>query len=289
MEGEGRFETCPCYGEGVECRGCGKDGSPHARGRRGLVKFNPKVCAWVPACARTTGGERWFASCPYVGITEHDVDGQPQGLALRRRGQAIRGKNGGRDGSPHPRGQGEGESGSRTRPYVGVAEQGVDGQPQGLALRRRGCVPAFVGKTDREGVHEGRPYEDGGRLFAGTAEGGMGPRMREDTGRGKVVRELPLRGNHRTRRRRATTRVARTETGGSYSREKRGEGWVPACARTTAISRISRRRPRMGPRMREDDGRGKAVRELPLRRRGCVGEDGSPHARGHGGIRLDSF
>ncbi len=39
---------------------------------------------------------------------------------------------------PRMREDKRGESGSRTRPYVGVAEQGVDGQPQGLPLRRRG-------------------------------------------------------------------------------------------------------------------------------------------------------
>ena len=34
----------------------------------------------------------------------------------------------------------------------------------------------------KTGVHEGWSYGDGGRLFAGTAEGGMGPRIREDNG-----------------------------------------------------------------------------------------------------------
>ena len=78
--------------------------------------------AWVPASARTTGGERWFASLP-----------------LRRRGEAVRGNSGGRDGSPHARGQAEGEGGSRTRPYVGITERDVGGQPQGLPLWRRGA------------------------------------------------------------------------------------------------------------------------------------------------------
>ncbi len=63
----------------------------------GVVKMGPRM-------REDDGRGKAVRECPYVGITERDIGGQPQGLALRRRGQAIRGKNGGRDGSPHPRG-----------------------------------------------------------------------------------------------------------------------------------------------------------------------------------------
>ena len=55
----------------------------------------------------------------------------------------------------------------------------------------------------------------------------MGPRIREDNGEGRVVREPPL-------------------------REDGGRGWVPASARTT--------------------GEGRVVREPPVRRMGSVEE-----------------
>ena len=53
----------------------------------------------------------------------------------------------------------------------------------------------------------------------------MGPRIREDNGRGRAVPEPPLRGSHRTRRRRATTRVAPTKTGMGVGGVG---GWIPA-------------------------------------------------------------
>ena len=134
--GRAGSQTCP-YGEEVECRGCGKDGfSPPVFMGAGYPREKRRE-GWVPACVRTRRGDGRILSCSYEGVAEHDEDGQPQGLSLRRRGQAIRGK----------------------------------------------------------------------------TEGGMGPRICEDNGRGRAVREPPLRVSHRTSRRRATTRVAPTGTG----------------------------------------------------------------------------
>ena len=178
-------------------------------------------------------GEARFETCPYVGVAEHDVDGQPQGLALRREGWVP--------ASARTTG-GESRRGASLRGNHRTSRRWA--QPQGLPLRR-----GHVGRdVDRE--EEGRlaypPLRLVGSWVVWGARAGlkpaptekglvvegvgkMGPRMREDDGRGKVVRELPLRGNHRTRRRRATTRVAlrRRHVGRDVDREKEGRFAYP--------------------------------------------------------------
>ena len=128
------------------------------------------------------------------------------------------------------------------RPYVGVAEQGVGGQPQGLPLRRR-----HVGRdVDRE--EKGRFAYPSLRLVDSWV-----------VWRGKAVRELPLRGNHRTRRRRATTRVAPTGAGMGPRMREDDEAGRQAAPMPGVQDYV------MGPRMREDDGRGRVDSESPLR------------------------
>ena len=122
-----------------------------------------------------------------------------------------------------------------------------------------------------EGRFANRPYEEG--LWGSWR--GMGPRLREDTGRerdgspharGHGEGEGWVPACARTRGGRGMGPRMREDTGrerdGSpHARgHGEGEGWVPACART-------RGGRGMGPRMREDTGRER---------------DGSPHARGHG-------
>ena len=146
----------------------------------------------------------------------------------------------------------------------------------------------------------------------------MGPRIREDNGRGRAVPEPPLRGSRRTRRRRATTRVAPTKTGmgvggvgkmGPRIREDNGRGRAVPEPPLRGSRRTRRRRAttrvaptetgmgvggvgKMGPRIREDNGRGRAVPEPPYvgvaehdvggNHKGCPygDRDGSPHPRG---------
>ena len=90
----------------------------------------------------------------------------------------------------------------------------------------------------------------------------MGPHIREDNGRGRAVPEPSLRGSRRARRRWATTRVAPTKTG-------MGVGGVGKMGPRPRLheGRLSaeKRRWGMGPRIREDNGRGRAVPEPPPR------------------------
>ena len=172
-------------------------------------------------------------------------------------GRLFDGKNGGRDGSPHPRGQGKGGR--------------IPNPPQCGSHR-----------TSRR------------RATTGVAptEGGMGSCIREDDGRGRAVRDLPLRGSHRTRRRRATTRVAPTEIG--FDGEWGRAGLKPApTEKGLSVGGVGK----MGLRHLRGHGRGTGgsrtagmressnTTETGMDSRGCGkngGRDGSPHARGHG-------
>ena len=142
---------------GVGMAGWGTgDGSPHSRGQReGGV------------------GGRAVPEPPLRGVGRTAYNGRPQGSPLQGR-MAGWGKG---NGSPHSRGQREGESGGGggarfpNRPYEGLVAQHITGD------------------------HKGRPYGRNGRGR------GMGPRMREDNGRGsrgRAVPEPPLRGVGRT-------------------------------------------------------------------------------------------
>ena len=99
-------------------------------------------------------------------------------------------------------GNDEGTGGSRTAPtgdggrgwvpaYARTTEGDGGGRPRGTPLREVGegdGSPHTRGQRrgTGEGAHEGRPYGRWGK--------GMGPRIREDNGGGRAVREPPLRG-----------------------------------------------------------------------------------------------
>ena len=117
---------------------------------------------------------------------------------------------------------GGGEGVHQGRPYGGrVRWRKGGGQVSNLPLgscrtRRRRATTGVVPKETGSDGERRRAGLKPAPTEKGLSVGGvvkMGPRMREDDGRGKAVRELPLRGSRRTRRRRATTRVAPTETG----------------------------------------------------------------------------
>ena len=127
--------------------GVRRDGSPHPRGH-GRDGFSPPSSrgqavrggrGWVPASARTTGGE-WVAVFVFAGAgcERGDGDGFPSASS---RGQAVSGGEG--DGSPHPRGHGR------------------DGFP----------LTVFAGASSLRGDGDGCPHARGQRE-------GMGSRFR---------------------------------------------------------------------------------------------------------------
>ena len=123
---------------------------------------------WIPAFARTTGrGSRGGRAVPEPPLRGGHTAyiGRPQGSPLRKEWAGTG------DGSPHARGQREGGVGGGrfpNRPYEGLVAQHISGD------------------------HKGRPYGRNGRGR------GMGPRMREDNGRGsrgaRGSRTAPTRG-----------------------------------------------------------------------------------------------
>ena len=104
-----------------------------------------------PRMARTTGGGGRFPNRPYVGVAEHDVGGQPQGLP------AYEGR--GKDGSPHARGQREGEGGLRGKTEP---QRFPTGGWVRLWAGRTGAwerwVPASARTTGGGGRFPNRPY-----------------------------------------------------------------------------------------------------------------------------------
>ena len=161
------------------------------------------------------------------------------------------------DGSPHPRGQREGESGGRAvpkPPLRGVGRTAYNGRPQGSPLRKEwegtgDGSPHARGQREGEsgggrfpnrpyeglvaqhitGDHKGRPYR--GRMAGwGKGDGSPHPRgQREEESGGGRFPNRPLRGVGRT--------AYNGRPQGSPLQEKDGgvgEGeWVPASARTT--------------------------------------------------------
>ena len=141
-------------------------------------------------------GGRAVPEPPLRGVGRTAYNGRPQGSPLQEKDGGV----GEGDGSPHPRGQREGESGGGrfpNRPYEGLVAQHITGD------------------------HKGRPYGKGdGSPHPRTTGGGVG---------GRAVPEPPLRGVGRTAYNgRPQGSPLRGEDGGV------GEGgWVPASARTT--------------------------------------------------------
>ena len=178
---------------------------------------------WVPASARTTGGGVGggrFPNRPYEGLVAQHITGDHKGRPYRRR-MAGWGKG---NGFPHSRGQREGESGGGrfpNRPFEGLVAQHITGDHKGRPYRGR---MAGWGKGDGSphprGQREGESGAGGSRTaptrgwshsiyrattrVAPTGEGwrgggrGMGPRIREDNGKGESgaggSRTAPTRG-----------------------------------------------------------------------------------------------
>ena len=203
---------------------------------------------WVGGCARTTG---WGAGLCWRG------EGRKMDPRMREDtgwGRAL-GKEG-RDGLA-----GMARITGRGRVCVGGGRVSTRGHGMGrdglagLCSRGEGWVSACARTTGR-----GRICVRGGRDGLADARGQA---MREDTEGGGMV-------------------FAR----GGYSRGWRREGgWVSACVRTR--EGVVGERGGMGPRIREDTGRGSGfvprLRGGRVSTRGWRREDGSPHARGHGG------
>ena len=124
---------------------------------------------WIPASARTTGGGVGggrFPNRPYEGLVAQHITGDHKGRPYRGR-MAGWGKG---DGSPHPRGQREGERettrvGRMSRggrgvggravpepPLRGVGRTAYNGRPQGSPLRK-----------EWEGTGDGSPHPRGQR------------------------------------------------------------------------------------------------------------------------------
>ena len=219
-------------------------GSPHARGQRGEGDGE-----WVRACARTTGGRRrrmGSRMCEDNG--DIDAGGSRKGA-----------------GSPHTRGQRwgrvVGEPKVRGRKLSGMGFTPIPSTSSGQALTfpckgGRGLQgTAKMGPRMREdnGKHN---WQDDAFLYRVPAcarttghwqvwarSGTLGPRMREDNG------DIDAGGS-------------RKGAGSPHTRGQRGIGkygralghWVPACARTTAISMPVDRARALGPRIREDNG-----------------------------------
>ena len=169
--------------------GWGKgDGSPHPRGQRegesggravpepplrgvGRTAYNGRPQGsplqgkdggvgeggWVPASARTTGGGVGggrFPNRPYEGLVAQHITGDHKGRPYRGR-MAGWGKG---DGSPHPRGQREGESGGRAvpePPLRGVGRTAYNGRPQGSPLRKEWEGGTGDGSPHSRGQREG--------------------------------------------------------------------------------------------------------------------------------------
>ena len=228
--------------------GCGRqggDGSPHARGQREWEGGSLIASTWESP--NTTGGERWFPNRPYEGVAEHDEDGRPRGVVLRRRqvGRDVDREEEGRFAYPPLRLVGSWEvwrarGGLKSlfhksspmiyAKYAKTISDDFPGEnmeygpkvrhscesrnPEGpilgeIRLLKQALKPAPTEKglsVGGVGKMDSRPRLHGGRLFAGKTEGGMGPRIREDKGRGGRFANPPLRGSHPTSRRRATTR-----------------------------------------------------------------------------------
>ena len=141
-------------------------------------------------------------------------------------GQALLGNNGGRDGSPPPvftgagsrRGDNEGKG--CEIPGLRCAALGMtcgpgrmsDGFSSPREQRREGWVPASA-RTTRGRGRVPVPVCTGGRLCAGTTEGGMGPRPPVFTGAGSRRGDNEGKGN--------------CSNGGMSG--KREEGAVPGC------------------------------------------------------------
>ena len=133
---------------------------------------------WVPACARTTGrgsrgGAARFPNRPYEGLVAQHITGDHKGRPYRGRNGRV-GEGGWVPASARTTGRGS-RGGARfpNRPYEGLVAQHITGD------------------------HKGRPYGRNGRGR------GMGPRIREDDGKGesgggRAVPEPPLRGVGRT-------------------------------------------------------------------------------------------
>ena len=130
--------------------------------------------------ARSLEGNRRFASCPYVGVAEHDVGGQPQGLPLRREGwvPAREDTGGVGPGFANPPLRGSRRTRSRRatqrtegwrmgmdsrlrRPLHNSEPESRSAGPQGLPLQRgrlaegRFAVERLL--TDRDGQPQGLP------------------------------------------------------------------------------------------------------------------------------------
>ena len=161
------------------------------------------VRGWVPACARTTGGDGFLPASSW--------------------GWALCGGYG--DGSPHPRGQRVGMDSCLRLHGGGTCAGGYgDGSPHA--------------RGQRVGMDSCLRFHGGGLCAGGT---GMGPRMREDKG-GDGFSPASSRGQALCGGVRGwVPACARTMGGdGFLPASSRGwdlcggvRGWVPACARTT--------------------------------------------------------
>ena len=142
-------------------------------------------------------------------------------------------------GRCHSWGKGE-KGGSRTAPTGGECCR-VRGSPPSPVFTRAGSnLPpsrgkGFVGAKWAIFLVMTCGWRRGAQGGRGAWERGMGPRIREDNGRGRGLHPHPNL---------------------PPSRGK-GGGWVPACARTTVFQPRLRQSRGMGPRMREDNGRGR--------------------------------
>ena len=173
---------------------------------------------WIPAFARTTGrgsrGGARFPNRPYEGLVAQHITGDHKGRPYGRR-MAGWGKG---NGSPHSRGQREGESGGRAvpePPLRGVGRTAYNGRPQGSPLQgedgrvgKGGWVPASARTTGGgvgggrfpnrpyeglvaqhiTGDHKGRPYR--GRM-AGWGKGDGSPHPRGQREGGKDIHPHP--------------------------------------------------------------------------------------------------
>ena len=192
---------------------------------------------------------------PLRGVGRTAYIGRPQGSPLRKEWEGTG------DGSPHARGQREGESGGGrfpNRPYERLVAQHITGDHKGRPYRGR---MAGWGKGD------GSPHARGQR------EGGVG---------GRAVPEPPLRGVGHTA---YNGRPQGSPLQGEDGRVGEG-GWVPASARTTG------RGSRGGGRFPNRPYEGLVAQHItgdhkgrPYRRRmaGWGKGNGSPHPRGQRG------
>ncbi len=194
---------------GASCERGDGDGSPHPRGQREEDGFPPPSSrgqaggwGWVPASARTTGGDGF----PFASSRGQAVSG---GTGM---GPRIREDNG-RGWVPVCVFTGAGcERGGRGWVPASARTTGGDGFPS--ASSRGQAVSGGTGMGPRIREDNGRgvgcSWFSSSRGQAVSGGKGMGPRIREDNGRGRVPGVF---------------------TGASC--ERGGRGWVPASARTT--------------------------------------------------------